>query len=80
MWAPYDLYIGKTWSHCGVDAFTLVMSDGRWRVAAGRRIRTENVCGNRANSLGGTASNCGQNARRGVFTHLLEHEATRDQR
>jgi hypothetical protein len=34
VWVPYDLYIGKTWSHCGVDAFTLVKSDGRWRVAS----------------------------------------------
>ncbi|BAH40746.1 MAG TPA: hypothetical protein DGD08_18305 [Gemmatimonas aurantiaca] len=34
VWVPYDLYVGKTWSHCGVDAFTLVKSDGRWRVAS----------------------------------------------
>lgn len=34
VWMPYDLYVGKTWSHCGVDVFTLVRSDGRWRVAS----------------------------------------------
>ncbi|MEP6622300.1 MAG: hypothetical protein ABJE47_23460 [bacterium] len=34
VWVPYDLYTGKTWSHCGVDAFTLIKSDGRWRVAS----------------------------------------------
>ena len=34
VWVPYDLYVGKTWSHCGVDAFTLLKSDGRWRVAS----------------------------------------------
>lgn len=34
VWVPYDLYIGKTWSHCGVDAFTLLKSEGRWRVAS----------------------------------------------
>ena len=34
VWMPYDLYIGDKWSHCGVDAFTLVKSEGRWRVAA----------------------------------------------
>ena len=34
VWVPYDLYIGKSWSHCGVDAFTLVKTDGRWRVAS----------------------------------------------
>ena len=34
VWMPYDLYIGDKWSHCGVDAFTLMKSEGRWRVAA----------------------------------------------
>ncbi len=34
VWVPYDLYTGKSWSHCGVDAFTLIKSDGRWRVAS----------------------------------------------
>lgn len=34
VWMPYDLYIGKTWSHCGVDVFTLIRSEGRWRVAS----------------------------------------------
>ena len=34
VWVPYDLYIGKSWSHCGVDVFTLLKSEGRWRVAS----------------------------------------------
>jgi hypothetical protein len=34
VWVPYDLYVGKAWSHCGVDAFTLLKSEGRWRVAS----------------------------------------------
>ena len=34
VWMPYDLYVGNTWSHCGVDAFTLMKSEGHWRVAA----------------------------------------------
>jgi hypothetical protein len=34
VWVPYDLYIGEKWSHCGVDTFTLMKADGRWRVAA----------------------------------------------
>jgi len=29
-WAPYDLYIGDEFSHCGVDSFQLVYEDGRW--------------------------------------------------
>jgi hypothetical protein len=34
VWMPYDLYVGDKWSHCGVDAFTLMKREGRWRVAA----------------------------------------------
>ena len=34
VWMPYDLYLGAKWSHCGVDVFTLMKSEGRWRVAA----------------------------------------------
>lgn len=34
VWMPYDLYVGERWSHCGVDVFTLMKSQGRWRVAA----------------------------------------------
>lgn len=34
VWMPYDLYINGTWSHCGVDVFTLVKSTGTWRIAS----------------------------------------------
>lgn len=34
VWMPYDLYINGAWSHCGADVFTLVKSDGRWRIAS----------------------------------------------
>ena len=34
VWMPYDLYVGEKWSHCGVDTFTLMTSEGRRRVAA----------------------------------------------
>lgn len=33
VWYPYDLYIDGKWSHCGVDVFTLIKNDGRWRIA-----------------------------------------------
>lgn len=29
-WAPYDLYVGDSFSHCGVDSFQLVKENGRW--------------------------------------------------
>jgi len=34
VWYPYDLYRDGKWSHCGVDIFTLVRHQGRWRIAA----------------------------------------------
>jgi ketosteroid isomerase-like protein len=33
VWYPYDLYIDGQWSHCGVDVFTLIRTEGRWRIA-----------------------------------------------
>lgn len=33
VWYPYDLYRDGQWSHCGVDVFTLIRTDGRWRIA-----------------------------------------------
>ncbi len=33
VWYPYDLYVDGAWSHCGVDVFTMVRADGRWRIA-----------------------------------------------
>lgn len=34
VWYPYDLYVDGTWSHCGVDVFTMVRQEGRWRISA----------------------------------------------
>jgi hypothetical protein len=33
VWYPYDLYIDGQWSHCGVDVFTLIRTEGRWRIS-----------------------------------------------
>lgn len=33
VWMPYDLYINGTWSHCGVDAFTMYKVAGHWQIA-----------------------------------------------
>lgn len=32
VWMPYDLYRDGTWSHCGVDAFTMVRLETGWRI------------------------------------------------
>jgi len=33
-WVPYDLYIDEEWSHCGIDAFTLISMPEGWRIAS----------------------------------------------
>lgn len=33
VWYPYDLYVDGQWSHCGVDVFTLIRTDGKWRIS-----------------------------------------------
>lgn len=33
VWTDYSFYIGEKFSHCGVDAFQLVLEDsGKWRI------------------------------------------------
>jgi len=34
VWLPYDIYVDGEWSHCGIDTFTLLHTDGAWRIAA----------------------------------------------
>jgi hypothetical protein len=34
LWTPYDLYRNGSFSHCGVDAFTLVRGTRGWLVAS----------------------------------------------
>jgi len=32
VWAPYRFYLGKTYSHCGVNSFQLVKLNGKWKI------------------------------------------------
>jgi len=32
VWAPYKFYLGKTYSHCGVDVFTLMRTAAGWKI------------------------------------------------
>jgi hypothetical protein len=34
VWTPYDLHINGTFSHCGVDNFSLLRTPEGWRLAA----------------------------------------------
>jgi len=32
VWAPYKFYLGKTFSHCGVDVFQLMKTKDGWKI------------------------------------------------
>jgi Putative lumazine-binding len=32
VWAPYKFYLGKTFSHCGVDGFQMIKQDNKWLI------------------------------------------------
>ena len=34
VWAPYDLWVNETFSHCGVDVFTLIKDEQGWKIAS----------------------------------------------
>lgn len=34
VWAPYDLWVNETFSHCGVDVFTLLKTATGWKIAS----------------------------------------------
>ena len=34
VWARYQFYLNDRFSHCGIDAFQLVKTDGGWKIAA----------------------------------------------
>ncbi len=44
VWAPYEFQVNGEFSHCGVDAFSLVRIDGRWKIA-GIIYTVEQECG-----------------------------------
>lgn len=33
VWAPYEFHVDGVFSHCGIDAFSLIKTDGEWKVA-----------------------------------------------
>ncbi|NER12222.1 hypothetical protein GWK08_02095 [Leptobacterium flavescens] len=34
VWAPYNLWINKDFSHCGVDVFTLIKKEEGWKISS----------------------------------------------
>jgi len=35
VWTPYDFWIDGKFSHCGIDSFNLIKSNGEWKIAGG---------------------------------------------
>jgi hypothetical protein len=34
VWGSYNLWINDKFSHCGVDAFTLLKTDSGWKISS----------------------------------------------
>lgn len=34
VWYPYDIYVDKEWSHCGIDIFSFVRTEGGWKIGS----------------------------------------------
>jgi hypothetical protein len=55
VWTPYDFYLGGTFSHCGVDGFSLVRTADGWKIAGIIFTRETEACPeNPAGPLGGS--------------------------
>jgi hypothetical protein len=45
VWAPYEFWIDGETSHCGVDVFDFIKTDGAWRVSNSMWTVEPNACG-----------------------------------
>lgn len=44
VWAPYKFYVGEKFSHCGVNAFTLIKTEKGWKIASITDTRRKDEC------------------------------------
>ncbi|HEV7346720.1 nuclear transport factor 2 family protein [Telluribacter sp.] len=44
VWVPYKFYLGSKFSHCGVNAFTLVRTTEGWKIAGITDTRRRDNC------------------------------------
>lgn len=44
VWAQYDFHVNGKFTHCGIDTFTLVKTNGEWRIAALVFTRETSAC------------------------------------
>ena len=45
VWAPYDLWVNETFSHCGIDVFTLIKNSSGWKIASVSYTVEKEGCG-----------------------------------
>jgi hypothetical protein len=43
-WVPYKFYRGRQFSHCGVNAFTLIKLTSEWKIGSITDTRREEQC------------------------------------
>lgn len=44
VWAPYKFYLGDTFSHCGVNAFTMIQTTNGWKIREITDTRRKTDC------------------------------------
>ncbi len=44
VWVRYHFFVGDRFSHCGVDAFVLAKTNGRWRIISVADTRQRDAC------------------------------------
>ena len=44
VWTPYKFYLGKTFSHCGVNSFQLVKINSNWKIQYIIDTRRKDAC------------------------------------
>ena len=44
VWAPYKFYRGETFSHCGVNVFTLIQTANGWKIKEITDTRRKENC------------------------------------
>ncbi|TDB63680.1 nuclear transport factor 2 family protein [Arundinibacter roseus] len=43
-WVPYKFFVGTTFSHCGVNSFTMIRMDSGWKIASITDTRRKEPC------------------------------------
>ncbi|HEX4167725.1 MAG TPA: hypothetical protein VHZ55_19855 [Bryobacteraceae bacterium] len=44
VWAPYNFHLNGKFSHCGIDSFSLLLTNGEWKIASISDTREKAGC------------------------------------